>query len=246
MRLGFIHSALVFALLAAGLVGQGVRPSLDAERLQTGSFRYKTLVDGKAAGEGEIRIRKSESGDFVFTTVVEGAFSQSWEAVASRAFEPISAKLTMGQGKDARIVFDLSYHGARVTGFATSGKGQEPRARRTIDEGVTADTVDQRIDWAAVMAAEEYVPDGEFQFHVYDPGTGQSRVTARVLGPETTTVPAGSFETVRVVYRIEKNRGTETYEVLVKRDLPRMLVKEQFPNGAVTELSSFRAATAKP
>jgi hypothetical protein len=242
----FNRSALVLALLAARLVGQGVRPNLDAERLQTGLFRYKTLVDGKAAGESEIRIGKSESGEFVFTNLVEGAFSQSWEAAASRAFEPISAKLTMGRGKDARTVFDLAYHGPRVTGFAISGKGQEPRVRRVIDDSVAADTVDQRIDWAAVMAAEDYVPGGEFRFHVYDPGTGHSPVTARVLGRETTTVAAGSFETVRVEYRIEKNRGTETYEVLVKRELPRMLVTERFPNGAVTELTSFLAAPAKP
>lgn len=246
MRLGLIPLAPVLALFVARLVGQGVRPNLDAERLQTGSFRYKTIVNGKTAGESKIQIRKSRSGDFVFTNLVEGAFSQSWEAVASRIFEPISAKLTMGQGKDALVVFDLAYHGPRVTGFATSGKGQEPRVRRVIDDAIAADTVDQRIDWAAVMAAENYVPGGELRFHVYDPGTGHSPVTARVLGPETTTVPAGSFETVRVVYQIEKNRGTETYEVLVKKEPPRVLVKEQFPNGAVTELTFFLAAPAKP
>jgi hypothetical protein len=193
-------------------------------------------VDGKEEGRSRIQIRKAGSGNFVYTNLVEGAFSQFWEAVASRAFGPVSARLTMGQGKDARTAFELAYRGGRVTGFAFSARNAQQPLRRTVDEAVAADTVDQRIDWAAVMALEEYAPDGQFTFHVYDPGTGHSLVTARVLGLETTTVPAGSFETVRVAYRIEKNRGSETYEVLIQKKIPRVLVKEQFPNGAVTEL----------
>jgi hypothetical protein len=234
-RFRLVRLTLVLALFATQVVARDARLDIDAERLRTGLFRYRTVVDGKEAGQSQIQIRKSASGNFVFTNLVEGAFSQSWEAVATRAFGPISARLTMGQGKDARIAFDLAYHGSRVTGFASSVKDQQP-VRRDVDEAVAADTVDQRIDWAAVMALKEYASGGQFAFHVYDPGTGHSRVTAQVLGLETTTVPAGSFETVRVAYRIEKNRGTETYEVLIKKELPRVLVKEQFPNGAVTEL----------
>jgi hypothetical protein len=142
----------------------------------------------------------------------------------------------MGKGIAAYTLFQLAYLGTRVTGFASSGSGQTPAARRPVDETVTADTVDQRIDWAAVMALKEYVPGGRFEFHVYDPGTGNSRVIVQTGGLETLTVPAGSFDTVRVTYRIEKNRGTEAYEVFIKKEVPRVLVKEQFPNGAVTEL----------
>jgi hypothetical protein len=233
-RFGLVRLTLVLTLFATQVLGRGARLDLDAERLRTGLFRYRTVVDGKEAGQGRIQIRKSDSGNFVYTNLVEGAFSQSWEAVASRAFEPISAKLTMGQGKEARTAFELAYHGGRVTGFASSGKG--PPERRAVDEAVAEDTVDQRIDWAAVMALKEYAPAGQFTFHVYDPGTGHSRVIAQVLGLETTTVPAGSFETARIRYRIEKNRGTETYEVFIKKEIPRLLVKEQFPNGSVTEL----------
>jgi hypothetical protein len=238
--LASVRLTLILALLAPQVVGQGARPAFDAARLQTGMFRYRTVVDGKDAGQSRIQIRKSDSGNFVFTNLVEGAFSQSWEAVASRAFEPISARLTTGRGEDARTIFEIAYRSGRVSGFASSRKGQLPE-RLTVDEAVAADTVDQRIDWAAVMALSEYAPGGEFTFHVYDPGTGMSRVSARVNGPETTAVPAGTFDTMRVVYRIEKSRGTETYEVLVKKEIPRVLVKEQFPNGAVTELVEARS-----
>jgi len=227
--------APLLALLASIAFGQAARSDLDAQRLRTGVFRYRTIVDGKEAGESRIEIRKSESGNLVFTNRVEGAFSQTWEAVASRAFEPVSAKLTMGEGKDARTIFELEYRSGRVTGFAMSGGAAEAE-RRPVNDPIAADTVDQRIDWAAVMARSDYAPGGEFTFHVYDPATGHSRVAARVLGFETAAVPAGSFETARIEYRIEKNRGTETYIVLVSEAVPRMLVKEIFPNGAVTEL----------
>jgi hypothetical protein len=229
--------ALVLASLAAGSAAEDARPDFDAERLQTGVFRYRTVVDGKDAGGSRIEVRKSGAGDYVFTNVVEGAFSQSWEAVASGAFAPVSAKLTMGAARDARSVFELTYGGGRVAGFASAGKDRPPGERRSVDEAISADTVDQRIDWAAVMAVKDLVSGSRFSFHVFDPGTGLSRIAARVLGLETTAVPAGNYETARVEYRIEKNRGTETYVAFVKSAIPRLLVKETFPNGAVTELT---------
>jgi hypothetical protein len=217
------------------------RPAFDAGRLKTGLFLYRTLMHGKEAGLSRVRIRKTEADTFSFTNVVEGVFSQSWEALATRQLAPISARLVTGSGKDARTVFELSYRGGRVAGFAISTR--EP-GRKAIDEAVTADTVDQRIDWAAVMSVKELAPGSRFAFHVYDPGTGHSRVAAIVLGPETIVVPAGSFEITRIEYTIGKRRGPETYVVFVRSDPPRFLVKETFPNGAETELTGRREPEA--
>ena len=129
-----------------------------------------------------------------------------------------------------------------MTGFMASRK--EPSKRREIDENASDDTVDQRIDWAAVMALKEYVEGKEFQFHVYDPGTGNSVVSGRIGKSETTTVPAGSFETVRVSYRIDKRGRSETYEVFVTKQAPRFLVKEKFPNGSAVELVELTKSTS--
>jgi len=159
------------------------------------------------------------------------------EAVATPRFAPVSAKLSFGQGSGARTAFELSYQGNQVTGFMASRK--EPSKRREIDENASDDTVDQRIDWAAVMALKEYVEGKEFQFHVYNPGTGNSVVSGRIGKSETTAVPAGSFETVRVSYRIDKRGRSETYEVFVTKQAPRFLVKEKFPNGSAVELESL-------
>ncbi|HET6887058.1 MAG TPA: hypothetical protein VFH87_03945 [Candidatus Udaeobacter sp.] len=234
---------VIVCLTLAIARGQDARPDLDAGRLQTGSFSFRTLVDGKEVGRSRIQIRSStDSGSYIFSNLVIGSFSQSWEAVASPTFVPVSAKLTFGQGSAARTAFDLSYQGNRVTGFITSRK--EPFKKREVDETVADDTVDQRIDWATVMALKKYVQGLEFRFHVYDPGTGNSLVSVRIGESQTTTVPAGSFETVRVSYRIDKGNGPETYEVFVTKQAPRFLVKEKFPNGSITELVELTKSTS--
>jgi len=221
---------------SADLGAQTARPDFDATRLQTGTFRYRTIVDGHDAGSSQIEVRAiGSSGQYRYSNLITGAFSQQWESIATARFEPVSATLVFGSGADITPMFELAYRNGRVTGFALM-RQQSPPARRAVDDEVSADTVDQRIDWAAVMSLREYVADREAAFRVYDPESGHSHVSVSIGPTESTTVPAGTFETVRVTYRIDKNRGPETYVARVKRAIPRLLVQESFPNGSSTEL----------
>jgi len=43
-------------------------------------------------------------------------------------------------------------------------------------------------------------------------------------------------EPLIAVYRIEKSKGTETYEVLASKETPRFIVREDFSTGMSTEL----------
>ncbi len=235
--------AVIVCLFLEIASGQDARPDFDARRLQVGSFSFRTLAEGKEVGRSRIQIhRGADSGNYVFSNLVTGSFSQSWESVATSTFAPVSAKLSFGQGSAARTAFDLLYHDNRVTGFIASQK--EPSKKRDVGETVADDTVDQRIDWAAVMAFEKYVKGQEYRFHVYDPGTGNSLVTVQIGESMTTVVPAGSFETVQLLYRIGKRSGAETYEVFVTKQTPRFLVKEKFPNGSITELVELTKSTS--
>jgi hypothetical protein len=195
--------------LSLAMAGEEVaRCDFDATRLRTGSYSFRTLVDGKEVGRSRIQISKSaDSGNYVFSNVVIGSFSQSWEAVVSPTFAPVLAKLRFGQGSAARSVFELAYQGSRVTGFITAQK--EPSKRREVNETISDDTVDQRVDRAAVMALKEYVEGHEFKFHVYDAGTENSLVSVRIGKSEKTAVLAGSFESVRISYRIDKRSGAK-------------------------------------
>lgn len=210
------------------------RAKLDAHTLRTGRFIYRMLEQGRDVGRAEIMIQKIEStGNYAFSAEITGKFSQRWESVATSSFEPISAKLSFGEGAAMMPSFDLRYSSGRVTGTAFSRRA--PGTSRSVDALVPADTVDQRIDWAAVMSGN-LETGREFEFKVYDPGTGISRVLARVGPIERVQVPAGSFDAYRITYQIEKTKGIETYQVLVTKDPYRLSIREEFPNGAIDEL----------
>jgi hypothetical protein len=218
-------------VLMTALPGQSALPfEPNAARLQTGSFLYRTVVGGEEAGRSKIQIRQNPRNRYTFSNSVGGLHAQSWEAIANPDMSPVSAKLVFGEGEGAKAAFELHYDAGRAKGFSKL---------RPVDDSIVAGTVDQRIDWAAVMSIAEYREGAEYTFHVYDPGTGNSLVQVRVGATETIEVPAGRFEAVRVVYRIEKSRGTEEYRVFVRKATPRFLVKEAFPDGSVIELTGM-------
>jgi hypothetical protein len=212
------------------------RPDFDARRLKTGTFVYRDREGSKDLGRSQISIEEiPSSGNFRFSNVVTGKFSQRWVAVTSSTLDPVSASLSFGEG-DGSPAFDLTYSSGRVRGFVVDRKGPTAGTSRSVNAVVPADIVDQRVDWAAVSASG-LQPNREFEFDVYDPSLGISHVLARVGQVQSIRVPVGEFETYPVTYRIEKRTGNETYKVFVSKDEPRMLIREEFPDGAVTDLS---------
>jgi len=244
MQTRAIRVVLAAVTLAAGpaqTTPQGATPSAakpEASRLKTGVFIYQDLDRGQDAGRGTITIRKLPGSDnYSFSAEIKGKFSQSWESIAMVDLQPVAAKLRFGEGKDARPAFELKYSAGKVTGRAYP-RDAASSLGRVIEASLPAGTVDQRIDWAAVLAAE--LETGKtFVFNVYDPSTGVSRVTAEVGPVENVRVPAGSFEAYRIAYQVEKADKVETYRVLASRGPQRMLVREEFPNGLVTELTKI-------
>jgi hypothetical protein len=232
----FLPIAIFAVALAPVTAASPGSSEANASQLRTGRFSYRTTMQERDAGSSEISIREGASrGTFVYSNHVTGQFSQQWEAIASANFAPISAKLSFGDGEALRPAFELQYKNGRVTGFVVP-LHSDSGGKRKVDVKVMPDTVDQRIDWAAAISQKELIRGREFAFHVFDPGSGNSQVTARVVGAEQVQVPAGNFEAVRIIYEIQKSSGTEVYQVLTNLNGPRMLLKEEFPNGAVTEL----------
>jgi len=249
-------SASLFLLAKMGAMSSSPKPLThagpDARRLRTGHFGYRSLDHGKSVGNGETTIRRlGDSPNYAFSAVFDfsaessGFRSQRWEAIASPALEPISATLSFVGSAGKTPVFDIKYASGRVTGFAVSRKGAGSGTKRLVDAALPANTVDQRIDWATVLASD-LEPGQQFEFNVYDPGIGISRVIAQVGSLERVQVPAGSFEAYRVIYRIEKASGTEQYQVLASRDTPRVMVREEFPNGSVDELTKMTGDVDHP
>ena len=146
------------------------------------------------------------------------------------------------QGEDAlgrsRIVIarqpDGRYRGDRVSGtrHLRQSTGAAPVA---VDDAVEAGVIDQRIDWASVMARKLEV-GLKFTFQVYDPAIATSVGVAMVENGGRVHVPAGDFDTFKITYRIGKKSGLEQYVVFASKTVPRIMVREDFPDGVSSKL----------
>jgi hypothetical protein len=222
-------------LIAAGfLLGARPEQSFDATRLRTGRFDYRMTKRGKEIAKFTLTVEKGTNGDFRFTGEASG-FNQKWESIATPSFQPVSATLRMQLRDEKMYSMNLKYGDGSVTG----SEQKESSPANKVEKHVPLGTVDQRIDWAAAMSSRLEVGD-KFNFTVFDPATGISQVTGEVARDERITVPAGAFDTVRIVYQIQKSKGTERYEVLATKELPRMMVREDFPNGTSSELVGIK------
>jgi hypothetical protein len=220
----------------AGADSRTARTQIDAHRLQTGEFIYRDSAKGKVLGESSISIRLGEhDSNYRFSAQTTGYADQHWESVASPTLTPISAQLTFGKGPDQPTAFRLNYSTDKVTGFALNRQSPEPKTQLPVNASINANTVDQRIDWAAVMAFD--LRKGiRFEFNVYDPSTGTSEVRARVSPRRRIDAPAGTFYVLAVTYWVKKSTGAERYIVYATEKLPRIMVREDFPDGTISEL----------
>jgi hypothetical protein len=208
--------------------------SFDATRLRTGRFEYRVMKAGKEIAKFSVTVEKAAEGNFRFSGEATG-FDEKWESIATPMFDPVSAMLRM-QLRDGKMYsMSLKYD----DGYVTGSEQTESAPANKIDNRVPPGTVDQRIDWAAAMSSRLEVGD-KFNFTVFDPTAGLSQVTGEVARDERIIVPAGAFDTVRVIYQIEKPKGTERYEVLATKNLPRTMVREDFPNGTSSELVGIK------
>jgi hypothetical protein len=234
----FLAALALVSGFAHAQTDRSLSDHINAKQLRTGRFHYRDLEKGADIGSSDITIRNGSRPDtFVYTNQVSGRFSQQWEAVAGSHFEPISANLSFGGGDARHVTLDLKYTAQHVTGNFLPRNSHESMK---VNKNLSPDTIDQRLDWAAVISQVALIPDQTLAFHVFDPATGDSPVTVRVEGVETVEVPAGTFRAMRITYRVEKSSGAETYVVLTNASGPRMLLKEEFPNGSVTELTSVQ------
>lgn len=210
----------------------------DAHRLKTGTFIYRDREDKGDIGQSKVTVEQTPGANtYSFSTVVSGKFSQRWRAVTTSGFDPISANLSFGEGSGAPA-FDLKYAADRVTGFVVDRKGPRAGTKRPVKDAVPRGIVDQRLDWAAVTASN-LKSGGAFEFDVYDPSSGISHVEVRIGQVQALRVPAGEFETFPVLYEIKRRTASERYRVFVSKEEPRILVREEFPDGTQSDLASI-------
>ena len=96
------------------------------------------------------------------------------------------------------------------------------------------------------MLATNLETGQQFEFNVYDPGTVVSLVEGQVRDLEQIKVPAGTFRAYRIVYQIEKSGRTEHYQLFASRESPHVMIREEFPNGVISELVQVSKSARRP
>jgi hypothetical protein len=203
------------------------RPVFDASLLREGRFVYRTTHEGKLLGDMTLEIRRIGANTRI--TMSAPGIAQAWQAVVTSTFAPLSAELAMGK-PDARYTMRLLYDGATVSGEENKG-GVITSVRDTLN-GVV---LDQRVDWAAIMALRE-PRRGAVAMSVFDPATKLSPMHGRIRGSQVMRGAWGRASTVRLDYAICKRDRVENYTVYASKEYPRYMLREDMPNGLVTEL----------
>jgi hypothetical protein len=235
----FPRFAILLCVFSVGAVASGAappcppigtanaRPTFDAALLRQGRFVYHTTLKGESLGETAIEVRRV-GADFVISMSAPKV-AQAWKSTFAQSFAPLSASLEM-QGRKGAYSMTLRYAGAKVT-----GEERESGVTRKVDASVKGVVIDQRVDWAAIMASTAPT-GGAIALHVFDPGTGSSSMLGKIGGAQSMRGAWGETAAVRLDYTICKRDHLEEYTVYATRDTPRYMLREDMPNGLVSEL----------
>jgi hypothetical protein len=202
-------------------------PAFDAARLKEGRFIYRTTLKGESLGETAIEIRRA--GEAFVISMSAPDIKQSWKAEVRKSFAPVSASLAMN-GKNGPYEMNLRYAGSKVT-----GEEREGGVTRPVNAVVKGVVIDQRVDWASMMAATA-AAQGSLAVHVFDPSTGSSDMLGHIGDAQPLSGAWGDATALRLDYTICKREHLEAYTVYATRDVPRYMLREDMPNGLVSEL----------
>jgi hypothetical protein len=207
--------------------GADSKPAFDATLLKEGRFIYRTTLKGESLGETALEIRRA--GAYFVVSMNAPKISQAWKATVERSFTPLSASLEM-LGRNGPYVMSLKYAGSRVT-----GETREGGFTLSVNESVEGRVIDQRVDWAAMMASK--APAGSsIAMRVFDPSTGLSEMLGRIGETRSMRGAWGEATALRLDYTICKRDHLEEYTVYATSKTPRYMLREDMPNGLVSEL----------
>ena len=165
------------------------------------SDTYQLSVKGNPFGTTVIEIRQRTPTEFQIRFESKN-LQQSWSSTFAKGFDPIAAELHM-PGRKEPYHMALHYSAPAVSGEETRGAQTEP-----VRAAIGGQVIDQRVDWAAMMATE-FTGDG-VSFNDYDPGTSFSRLTGTKLPVKTMDSVLGRQRAIELHYTIQKKDRAES------------------------------------
>ena len=200
----------------------------DAASLREGRFTYRLSIEDEVLGLAIIEVRHAGRDSYKITFDSKD-LGQRWTSSFGARLDPIAATLDIAD-EQSPYSMSLRYSGTGVSG-TQSAKGAAKPIAAVFDRQV----IDQRVDWAAMMAAE--IPRAKnVEFAVYEPDAGLSRlVGSRSESPPVGGV-LGNVPTIKLDYTIHKDHGAESYSVYATKAEPRIMLREDMPGELVSVL----------
>lgn len=187
----------------------------DASGLQPVTLTYGIQVQGNTMATAQVALAR-EGDVWVGTqTAPPGATS---EVRFTGDFTPLSFKQAV---PPAGIDVSLTFADGRVKGTATLP--QQMGGNKTFDEAVVAGTRLPNMDsW--ILATADLAQGKTIALPIFSPmGGGVTNFTATVVGSESVTVPAGTFET----WKVETTGGQGGGTLYLTKDAPHTVVKQE-------------------
>ncbi len=221
------------ALGAQQLPQQTLQSHLDASRLRNVRDSFVVVLQGKESGWQRLTATSQGSrwhvGDAI---VIDGFVRQESAVVLDAQFHQVSLRQE-GEMRKAPMKITLDFADGRVKGSALTPAGAAGGAV-AIDTTVAATTLDDNAVMPLLVGVR-WRDSLAFSFPVLASGKGTTTPwSLRVLGRDTTTVPAGHFET----WRVEMQSGQRRSIVHVTRDPPYRIIR--FQNGAAFDVKLVR------
>ncbi len=202
--------------------------SLDPAQLVAHTDSFQIVVQGKALGSQVGTVRRTADSLVYEERVsipVAGAIQNTTAVFDPQTLGVITLDQT-GKANNQPSEIHLRFAAGRVKGAATIPQAAGPARSIQIDTTVAAGTYDE-TSLTALLPALPLGPGKTFHLSVFSPGAGVPQVlTLHVGGPESITVPAGTFQAWRV-----EITGPASVVMHVSTATPRRVVRIQ-PVGA--------------
>jgi zinc protease len=200
----------------------------DASRLQPVTLTYNVSFNGNVVATTTSTLAR-DGQNWVAT---QTSPANSSEVRFTNDFTPISAHQAVPmQGVDVTLAFA----NGRVTG--TAKLPAQMGGDKAIDMPVVAGTRPSGVEsW--VLAASDLAVGKNFSFPVFSATTSSVlNATARVVGTEQVTVPAGTF----TAFKVELSAGPQNTTLWLRSDAPHLSLKQAIAGQpVVVELQSIR------
>jgi len=219
-----LSSVLAAAATPAGAAAQpavtAIRDHIDPTQLRARSDSFAVMIQGAPRGWQRVAITPRGNGWELQDAITIGTMvQQSSRITLNSALEEVSLRQS-GVMSGRPMTISLDFANGHVRGTADTPTNG-PSGVLTIDTTLSAVVVEDNAV-TPLLVALRWRESLDIRFPVLASGKGTIMTyRIRVLGADTNTVPAGTFDT----WRVELTTGQSTLLMHVTRTLPHRIVR---------------------